>query len=711
MKRKKKVLNSNRLLLLQQTKAIQAMVNVKNASTMVQVGSQTCDAGVQVQDLSSGDDCFRKNGDGTRESDEDLQETNETGKKKKEVMVAKDKKNKEGMIKENKPKIDKRKNVKTRDMRVKAKAKPVQKCKVVNEDKEKENEMIDKKTTKKGLRKRKSQPESVTCQNETKTRAEKQHATTSTHEKSTTEVEFQERDDASNSWLSPSASPGDDIPFKYSTTPERLQKLEEGRKSLEKPANQAGVSAQDTSGSSEETNRSKKGSEVSLEKLPLIAVCIEDILNKETVENEEEVKEMKEVLQDHKDGAEEFLSQNQSARNEGVSPEKQKSLMIEEDRKLLDLNEAQIQLQDEEEVLEDSEKTNACKDIQGEELAGAQDVNERMQEKCKGKKDSKRKPKSRQIKSVAEHIPQDKGNSVDETNDSQAKRVLRSRTKKRNSGVEQDTNNGEERKSLGKEARQKPRDSDVETGATRKHETVVGYLQGRELAMLDKSSHEADQFPRETDMSSREIDRFVDEPRPSRGVTSREPAGDETSKQQTEPEVLGELNEEATTAQGERLKDYKSDQGSLALNDNRIRKEDDAIFHGCLHKALEEEKSTCQNGPDPLEKNVKNKVDLSAKNKNITREAQLFQDVNDVSASKKQDSDTNEADYNKHLSREVAKSASRDTGRAKRDGQDPAGVSALPAASSKENASDGKLKGRRKRYVMIHFFALVIKLF
>jgi len=109
------------------------------------------------------------------------------------------------------------------------------------------------------------------------------------------------------------------------------------------------------------------------------------------------------------------------------------------------------------------------------------------------------------------------------------------------------------------------------------------------------------------------------------------------------------------------------------------------MFH---HGVLEEEKSACQNGLHPNEKDD---------NTDIAPSGQLFQDVDDVSASKKQSSDTIEADNNTHLTRQTAKSTSRDTGRSRRDGKDPAGVSVLAAASSKENAPDGKLKSRKKR--------------
>lgn len=702
--------NFNRLLFLQQTKAIQAMVNVKNASTMVQVDSQSCDVGVQMQDLASGNDRFRKDDDDAREADEDLRETNETRKGKREVMEAKGKKSEKGVVKENKPKMDKRKNAKTKEETVKEKNKPVQKRKEVNEDKEKENETIDMKakSKRKASRKRKtSQPEFVTSQNETEKLADKEQTTTKHEEQqqSPTQAEkqavFHERANASKSWLVPSAAQGDDIPFQYSTTPGRLQKSEEGRKSLERPGDQTCVSAQDdVSGSIEVTSHSKKGSKVALKDLPQLAVCIEDILNKEAMENEGEGKVTEEVLQDHQ-GRDVVIP----VENENVSPDEQKSVLIEEGKDLLGLNEAQIQLQDKEELpVADTEKTNACRDFQGEELTDVQDVNEKMGKRCKGKKESKREQKTRQIKPTEEKSPQNVP-AADKTNKSQGRRVLRSRTKEGNSGVEIDTNKGEERKSLGKETRQKPQDSDVQTVATKKCKTDVENSEGREPGMLDKSSHEADQFPRETDMSSHEIDRLVDEPRPSRGVTSRKTAGDETSQQQ-EPEVLGGLNEGNTCTQSERLKDYKSDQGSLVLNDNRIRKEDDAIFHGCLHKALEEGKSPCQNGPYPKENN-NNKIDLSSKNENITREGEQFQNTNDVSASKKQDSDTIEADYNKHLSRQTAKSTSLGTGRSKRGGQDLAKVSGPKATSSKENAPrlDGIVKGRKKRYAINHFFS------
>ncbi|KAL9986347.1 hypothetical protein ACROYT_G000485 [Oculina patagonica] len=385
------------------TKAIQAMVNVKNASTMVQVESQSCDVGVQVQDLASGDDRSRKDDDDARESDEDLRETNDTGKEKEDVIEAKEKKSKKGMVKENKPETDKRKSAKTNKNRVKEKNKQVQKSKRVNKYKENEDEMIGKKTDnkRKVSRKRKaSQSESqVTTQNETKKLPEKQTTTQEEQQQSAkqaeTQAEFHEqRTNSSNSWLAPGASQEDDIPFQYSTTPGRLQKEEEESKRLEKPGDQTGDSVQDgVSGSIEVINHSKKGSKVDPKDLPQLSVCIEDISKEE---NEDEGKVTEQDLQDHKSGDVAIPSQEQSVENENVTPEEQKSALIEEDPELLGLNKAEIQLQDKEELpVPEAGKTDVCKDLQGEELTGVQDVNKKMGKRCKGKKDSNKKTKSK----------------------------------------------------------------------------------------------------------------------------------------------------------------------------------------------------------------------------------------------------------------------------------------------------------------------------
>lgn len=644
---------------------------------MVQVDSQTCHVGVQVQDLALTDDRSRgKDDDVARELDEDLRETNENGKGKKEN------KNEKGMVKENQPDIGRRKN----ERRVKAKNKPVQKCKEVNKDKE--NDMTEKETDiKRNVSgKRKSLRLAIaTSQEETKKLTEKHQTATSTQEEreqSKTQAEkqeeFNERTNASKYWLVPSAPQEDDIPFQYSTTPGRLQKLEEERKSLEKPEDQAGLSAQDdTSGSIEETTRRSK---VAPKDLPRLTVCIEDISNKEVVETGDEEKVIKEASEERKDGAVVVPSKEQCVENEDVTPE--------EEQELLALNEAQIQLQDEEGQLQkDSEKVNSSKvNKQFEVSIVVQDVNEKKRKTCQGKKESRRKQTSRQAKPAEEKRPQD------ETSASQGKRVLRSRAKNRNSGAQVGSNKGEERKSLSKQTRQKSHVSDIETVTTKKRKTGVECFEGHEPAMLDTLSHEAGHFSRETDMSSRETDPLVDEPRP---VTSSNPAGDETSQQPVQ-EVLGELNDGNTCTQlGELLKDYKSNQGSLVLSDNQIRKAEDAIIHGCLHKALEEGKSPSQSGPHPNEKNNSNKLDLSSENNIIARTEQRFQGTNDVSTSHKQDSDTTETNYSNKISRQTTKSTSRDTGHPKRNGQNPA---ALTAKSSKENTSDGKLKGRKKRY-------------
>ena len=283
-----------------------------------------------------------------------------------------------------------------------------------------------------------------------------------------------------------------------------------------------------------------------------------------------------------------------------------------------------------------------------------------------GKKESKGRPTARQTKSAKEEIQGEiPENSTVKSDESQGRRVLRSRAKECYSGVELDTKKGEKRKALGTKTRQKTQVSLVETAITKKCKTDHGDLKGRELAVLDESTPETDQSPRETKMSSREIDRLVEEPRPSQEVTTGTPAGDETS-QQPEPEALGRLNEGKTCSQDECLQDYTSDQGRLGLNVNRISTSEETIFDNCLHKDLEEGKFACQNG----------------------------QDSDDVSESKKHGSDCIEAD----LTRQTAKSIFRDTGRSRRGGRDRTGVSdQAAAASSKENPPDEKQKGRRNK--------------
>lgn len=676
------------MLLLRQTKAIQARVNVKNTSTMVQVDSQTCEVGVQAQDLALADDRSRMDGDDVREVNEDLRETNETSKEKKRVTKAKGKAKKGAMIKENEKDADKRMNVKTKEKT--AKVKTVRKCK----DKGKENEVIREESDNKGkfLRKRKSsQREGATPQNEAKSMAEKQQTATSTQEelhleeqtiaKTDKREEFQhEGGNLSDSLLASNASQEDDAPFQYSITPRRLQKLEENNQSLEK---HSGSTQDDITCSKEEGKTSKKQTEVAPKEFTRLEKYVQGNSNKEMLEN------VKEVLEVNEDGFVATPSPERSMENEKVGSEEQKRALIEGDRDSIELHEAGIQLQDEQELPEDSERTDAGKDIQSHELPGVKDVNEEMRKN--GKKESIRKRKAKQIKSAERKIQEDEGeiqeNCAVKSNESQGGRVLRSRAKECHSGVKLDTRKGEKRKALGTKTRQKRQDSVVETAVTEKCKPDGWDLKGRELTMLDKSTPETDQLPRESDMSSREIDSLVDQPRPSREVTTRTPASDETS-QQPEPEVLGRLNEGNTSPQGERPRDYTSDQGRLALNVNRISTLEETIFDNCLHKDLEEEKSACQNGLHPNEKDD---------NTDIAPSGQLFQDVDDVSASKKQGSDTIEADNNTHLTRQTAKSTSRDTGRSRRDGKDPAGVSVLAATSSKENAPDGKLKSRKKR--------------
>ena len=147
---------------------------------------------------------------------------------------------------------------------------------------------------------------------------------------------------------------------------------------------------------------------------------------------------------------------------------------------------------------------------------------------------------------------------------------------------------------------------------------------------------------------------------------------------------------------GEPLGDYTSDQGRLVLNVNRISTLEETTLDNCLHKHVEEGKSPCHRGLHPDQEN-NNKLDLCSKTRNIAPSGEQFPDTDDISASKKQGSDSTEADCNTHVTRQTAKSAYRDTRRSRRGGQDPAGVSVLTTASSKENAPNGKLKRRKKR--------------
>ena len=576
---------------------------------MVQVDSQPCEVGVQVQDLALVDDRSRMDGDDVRKVNEDLRETSEASKEKNRVAEAKRKASKEETLKENRKNTDKCMNVKTKKKT--AKGKTVPKCKEVDKDEVKENGMIyEEGANKRKVLRKSSQPKSVTSQIEANAIAEEQQTATSIQEElhlkkqSTSQTGkrggiLHERANHSDSSLVSSASQEDEeVPFLYSITPRRLQKLEENNQSLEEHEDIAsGCIQDDITCSVEERNNSTKRSEVALNKK-----SDQSKSNKEKLENAKQVLEVKE------DGFVTTPPQERSVKNENVGSEEQKSAATGEDRDSFELDEARRQPQDGQESLADSEKTVADKGIQGEKIPGVQDVNEEMRKN--GKKESERRPTARQTKSATQV-------------------------------------------------------SLVETEITKKCKTDHGDLKGRELAVLDESTPETDQSPRETKMSSREIDRLVDEPRPSQEITTGTPAGDETS-QQPEPEALGRLNKGKTCSQDECLQDYTSDQGRLVLDVNRISTSEETIFDNCLHKDLEEGKFPCQNG----------------------------QDSDDVSESKKHGSDCIEAD----LTRQTAKSISRDTGRSRRGGRDPTGVSdQAAAASSKENPPDEKQKGRRKK--------------
>ena len=656
---------------------------------MVQVDSQTCEAGVQVEDMALAHDCSRMDGGDVREVNEDLRETSETSKEKERVTETKGKASKRGTVKENRRDTNKRKNAKTKK---KAKDQTVQKCKEVDKDEVEENGMFHEEgdNNRKVLRKRKFlQREGVAPQSEAKAMAEIKQTVAYT----VTEKELHlEQTTAQTDKSAANVFQEDDVPFQYSLTPRRLQTLQENNQSLEKHNDTTSGSTQyDITCSKEEGNNSTKRSEVAVKEFPRLEKSVEDNSNKEVLENAQEDSEV------NTDGFVAMPLGERSVESENVTSEEQKSALIEDVNDFIELLEAGMKLQDEEELPGDSEKTDADEGLQSHELPDVEDVNEEMRKN--GKKGSKRKRKAKQMKSAEEEIQEDEGkiqeHSAVESNESQGKRILRSRVKECHSGVQLDTKKGEKRKVFGPKTRQKRRDSVVETAVTEKCKPEGWDLKGRELTMLDKSTPETDQLPRETNMSSREIDRLVDEPRPSRVVMTRTPASDETS-QQPEPEVLRRSNEGNTSSQGESLGDYTSDQGRLVLNVNGISILEETTLDNCLHKHVEEGKSPCHRGLHPDQEN-NNKLDLCSKTRNIAPSGAQFQDTDDISASEKQDSDSTEADCNTHLTRQTAKSTSRDTGRSRRGGQVPVGVSVLTAASSKENAPKGKLKSRKKR--------------
>ena len=645
---------------------------MKNTSTMVQVDSQTCEAGVQVEDMALAHDCSRMDGGDVREVNEDLRETSETSKEKKRVTETKGKASKRGTVKESKKDTDKRKKKTAKDQTVPT-------CKEVDKDEVEENGMFHEEgdNNRKVLRKRKfSQRESVAPQSEAKAMAEKKQTVASTEEELHLEQITAQTDKSAANVLQE-----DDIPFQYSLTPRRLQTLPEDNQSLEKHNDTTSGSTQyDITCSKEEGNNSTKRSEVALKEFPRLEKSVEDNSNKEVLKNAQEDSEV------NTDGFVAMPLGERSVENENVTSEEQKSALIEDVNDLIELHEAGMKLQDEEELPRDSEKTDTDEDIQSHELPDVEDVNKEMRKN--GEKGSKRKRKAKQMKSAEGEIRKDEGkireHSAVESNESHGKRVLRSRVKECHSGVQLDTKKGEKRKLFGPKSRQKRQDSAVETALTEKCKPEGWDFKGRELTILDKSTPESDQLPRETDMSSGEIDRLVDEPRPSRAVMSRTLTSDETS-QQPEPEVLRRSNEGNT-----------SDQGRLVLNVNRISTLEETILDNCLHKHEEEGKSPCHRGLHPDQEND-NKLDLCSETRNIAPSEEQFQDTDDISASRKRGSDSNEADCNMHFTQQTAKSTSRDTGHSRRHGQDPVGVSNLTAASSKENAPKGKLKSRKKR--------------
>ena len=627
---------------------------------MAEADPQRCDVSTQAQTSPLANDRSRENNDHAREIGEDLREGNRAGKGKKDEEEATEKENKKGLTKETKSRRDQPKGDKTSAKGRTAKDKTVQKSKKIDENKEKEDEKIDKNgnNREKNSRKRKaSQEQKCTSESETTTTLADEQSPLSTTQ-SEKRGEVLEPTDACEFLMPSSATQEEDVPFQYSKTPGRLQKSPQSGQNLEKREDQSDISTQDEITSSKEENNSlKKEGKAALKDVPQLAI-VEDTENKQDPEKDEEVRVefQNDDLRDHENS---FVKKKIRG-TENIATGEQNCLSIEEDKECGPiLSEAQ----------DVSERKNACKDKRGEEILGVQDENKK---KRKNKKESKR-----QITSAEEKVSPEEGKLIeekraDENSDNQESRVLRRRAK---------------------ETRQKPNDIDGEIVA-KKCKTSVKYRKGREPAILDKSSPEAEQFPRDTEMSSREIDRpGVDRARLSRAATSRAPT-DGTS-QLPETEVLGGLTDGVAT-HGELIRDYKSDQGGSVLSDNRIRTVEETNTGGCVHKAVDEGKSSCsekcQLGRE-LKENEKDK--LPSKNRNTKRTEQELEAVSDVSEAKKQqDSDSTEVDYNTQLTRQTAKHTSRDTGRSKRNGQNPAEKT---VTRSKEKAPNGKQTGKKKR--------------
>ena len=657
---------------------------MENASTTTEADPQTSDVGVQVQQLAL-DEGSRTNDGDVREIVENIREMNETGKGRNRVSEPKGR---------NKQRKEENGGQETGVKQMNGKSN--KKGKEANKVEEKENEIIDenkKNERPKASRKRKSsrptQPERASSPNSAPVMLEKQEV-------------LNERTRVSNALLVPSSAlQEDDIPLQYSKTPRLRKKSDESSQSLEKNTEQSDISTCSSDGAAAymaQTSSSKKPSEVSEKEFSQLTVCLEDTGDKQEVtsygeEREEEFHE-EDVKNDKDNSAKKSSPQQLSVE------ERQSRVLAEEDKGFRSLNERQTQTEEKDSAAA-SKRETTFETVENKETNSVQNINEKKRKTEKKRKKVKRTKKTKRTEPANEKVTQEESGGGG--NENKGGRVLRSKVKKQNSGAEIGSckGQGEDRngKSLGKETRQTPHDCD-DPAATKKCKTDNTCLKGHEPTMLLLSSPEAHQLPRESKLSSREMDPLVDKPRPSRGVTSRATRDD--SSQEPETELQGELNENNNkVSQSEHPRDYNSGQESLVLKDNRIQKVE------CLHKSSRQVKSgdfsSGKNGEkDSPERKNNKRIDLSSKKSRRSKQArQKVEDIDNAVFSKRQAPGAVETGNNASSTSLKTKTTSPVTDHLNGKGKNPAEqhvtVSGKTTKTLKENAPTGKKRGK-KRY-------------
>lgn len=674
---------------------------MEDASTMAQVDLQTCDVGVQALDnvhriaedaranagqVYMSDECVRKtdeyapeNGEDFRKIYKDLQKTeklrnrgevvkrmDESVRRRKSVPEPEERTNDKRDVKNAQPEKNKGRKTKRNE-------------KKTNKGEDAANEVIAKKKDEENPKvSRKRKPLKL------ESGTDSINAMAEDNDK-----DVRKRAKAGIAWLLSSTSREEDIPpLEYSKTPGRLRKKsDESSQSWEKRTDKEVVpySGEEIAGLATETSASEKSSDCSFGKLSQMTVCIEDIGPKRGLKFNENGEEVEEVS--HKEN---------TADDNDLIEESSRTTLEKDEECSLGLTDRQKPL---ERKRTGPRRKNAFEIEENQDSNKVQNKNKKAR-KVKEKGGNKKRKETKKVKSAKEKdcedtIPHEEKGEYETTHD-KGRRALRKRTApKRNCGVGLDpsiTGQVEDSKTVGTETRQEP--DDKGTIATKKNDKIdERCLKGHEPVMSHMSSPQAKKLPRESELSSHEIDPPVDE----NPVTSCD------TSQQPETEIQGELNEENNkVAEGELLMDYNSAQGGSDKRDNRIKEAGKKTKRDYFFKELGKKKSR----KSPIDgKNEINAEEKEKENQNIdlcltkcedTRQTGKNSEHDNANVSKEKDTDVVNIASNESSTRQIVKSAIfPDTFQSKRKGsKHPCGKTKTVL---KEKAPNGETKGK-KRY-------------